>query len=77
MVNKHSHYYKDVNHLDQVDIYRILTLFEVTDPCLQHAVKKLLCAGHRGTKDKEKDITEAIDTLSRWKDMQIENLGEI
>ena len=45
---KHSHYRRDVRHLDTIDIYRVLQLFGVTDPCLQHAAKKLLCAGQRG-----------------------------
>ena len=47
-------------------------MFEVTDPCLQHAIKKLLVAGGRGAKDEYKDVQEAIDTLSRWQDMRIE-----
>ena len=37
----------------------------MTDPCLQHAIKKLLCAGQRGVKDQAKDINEAKDTLER------------
>ena len=32
---KHSHYYKDVSNLNLIDVYRVLDLFEVTDPCLQ------------------------------------------
>ena len=75
MSEKHTHYYKDVSHLETVDIYRVLELFKVTDPCLQHAVKKLLCAGIRGAKDKDKDIQEAIDTLQRWQEMRREDLG--
>lgn len=72
---KHSHYFKDVSNLQKIDIYRVLDLYEVTDPCVQHAVKKLLVAGKRGAKDKPKDIQEAIDTLTRWQDMQGENNG--
>jgi hypothetical protein len=66
---KHSHYFKNVRHLDGIDVYRVLELFNVTDPCLQHAIKKLLCAGKRGAKDEERDVEEAIDTLGRWQDM--------
>ncbi|WVH13936.1 hypothetical protein CASP1_00013 [Alcaligenes phage CASP1] len=72
---KHSHYFKDVSNLNKIDVYRVLDLYEVTDPCIQHAVKKLLVAGKRGAKDQAKDIQEAIDTLTRWKDMQGENNG--
>lgn len=69
---KYKHYYKDVKHLDAVDVYRVLELFNVTDPCLQHAIKKLLCAGNRGAKDEERDVEEAIDTLGRYLDMRVE-----
>ena len=66
---KHNHYFKKTVHLDAVDVYRVLELFNVTDPCLQHAVKKLLCAGDRGAKDMEQDVQEAMDTLERYQDM--------
>ena len=66
---KHNHYFKSTVHLDAVDVYRVLELFNVTNPCLQHAVKKLLCAGGRGAKDMEQDVQEAMDTLERWQDM--------
>lgn len=68
----HSHYFKDVTKLDWLDVYRVLALFGVTDPCLQHAVKKLLVAGARGAKDITKDVTEAVDTLKRWQEMRAE-----
>lgn len=29
---KHPHYYKDVRHLQTIDVYRVLHLFNVTDP---------------------------------------------
>lgn len=67
--NNYPHYYKDVAHLKNVDVYRVLTLFKVDDPCLQHAIKKLLCAGDRGDKSMIKDITEARDTLNRHLEM--------
>lgn len=70
----HSHYFKDVSKLDTIDVYRVLSLFNVTDPCIQHAVKKLLVAGGRGAgKDINKDIQEAIDSLLRWKEMRAED----
>lgn len=69
---KHRHYYKDVSLFKTIDVYRVLDLYDVADPCLQHAIKKLLVAGGRGWKDMEKDVQEAIDTLERWKEMQEE-----
>ena len=71
-MRKHNHYFKPC-HYNEIDIYRVLKLFEVIDPCLQHAIKKLLLAGGRGSKDQYQDIQEAIDTLNRWQDMYIED----
>lgn len=73
--NAFPHYYKKVEHLKHVDVYRVLQLFQVTDPCLQHAVKKLLVAGGRGPKDPIKDVHEAIATLERFLEMRFEDPG--
>jgi hypothetical protein len=70
---KHSHYKKPVAGLQFVDVYRVLALFGVTDPCIQHAVKKMLVAGGRGAKDISQDVQEAIDTLQRWQEMRRED----
>ena len=69
----HSHYFKDVSNLKFIDVYRVLLLFAVTDPCLQHAVKKLLCAGNRGVKDELKDVQEAISSLTRYLEIKTED----
>ena len=63
--SKHKHYFKDVSKLKEVDVYAILYLFEVTDPCIAHVVKKLLCTGKRGHKDFERDLQDSIDSLVR------------
>jgi len=56
-----------------IDVYRVLLLFGVTDPCLQHAVKKLLCAGRRGGgKGEAQDVAEAQEALQRWREMRAE-----
>jgi hypothetical protein len=70
---KHSHYYKDVRHLNTIDVYRVIDLFDVEHPALQHAVKKLLCAGGRGPKDQLRDVREAIDALNRFVEMHNED----
>lgn len=76
--NKHPHYHKDVRHLETIDVYRVLALFNVTDPCIQHAVKKLLVAGGRGAgKDISRDIQEAVDSLNRWQEMQAEDVAPL
>lgn len=69
---KHGHYFRPCPY-SFVDVYRILLVFGVTDPCMQHAIKKLLVAGGReGGKDQTRDVQEAIDTLTRWIEMRIE-----
>lgn len=61
---KHSHYFKSVAHLEQIDVYRVCDLFGVC-PTVAHAVKKLLVSGGRGPKGQRQDLQEAIDTLQR------------
>ena len=48
-----------------VDVYDVLTAFNVTNPAAAHAVKKLLCAGLRGHKGPGTDYTEAADACRR------------
>jgi len=69
----HEHYFKNVEHLKTIDVYRVLDLFGVTNPCVQHAVKKLLCSGTRGVKDERRDIEEAVSSLVRCLEMQTED----
>lgn len=75
-MRKHSHYFKDVSQLTEVDVYRVCQLFNVDDPsgAIQHAIKKLLLPGQRGAgKDRRKDIKEAVDTLNRRLEMMDED----
>lgn len=72
MARAFSHYFRDVRHLEGMDVYRVLQLFEVTDPALQHAIKKLLVPGSRGAKDRRKDLEEAVASIER----ALEMMGE-
>jgi hypothetical protein len=74
MTTKHSHYHKPCP-FPSIDVYRVLDLFGVTDPCIQHATKKLLVAGGRGHKDIGRDVQDVIDSLERWKAMRAEELA--
>lgn len=68
--NKNGHYYKDVTKYKQLDVYRVLKLFNVTDQNIGHAVKKLLAPGCRsGGKSFEQDIIDARDSLNRLLEM--------
>ncbi len=48
-----------------VDVYDVLRAFGVACPAAQHAIKKLLCAGLRGNKSAEQDISEAANSCRR------------
>jgi len=69
----HTHYFKDVSNIDTIDVYRVLDLFDVNQPAIQHAVKKLLCGGKRGTKNTIEDYQEAIDSIKRAIEMTRED----
>jgi len=72
-MKEYNHYYKKVpKGVKYIDVYRVLEMFEVTNPSIQHAIKKLLVAGGRGHKDIDKDINEAIVSLKRWIEMREE-----
>lgn len=49
----------------QVDVYRVLDAFEVTDPALQHLIKKALCAGLRGHKCKAEDLMDIVGSAKK------------
>ena len=72
-MNEYKHYQKSVEHLKWIDVYRVLVLFGVSNPCLQHAIKKLLCKGIRGVKDERRDVEEAVSSLVRYLEMQTED----
>ena len=61
---KHSKYKKVIRGV-RVDVYDVIKAFEVHNPALQHAIKKLLVAGGRGYKDVAQDLQEAIDAIER------------
>lgn len=59
--NKYNRQCKGV----KIDVYDVLKAFEVTDPALQHLVKKALCAGLRGYKTLEQDLQEVLESAKR------------
>jgi hypothetical protein len=48
-----------------IDVYDVLKAFNVQNPAIQHAIKKLLKGGERGIKSKVQDYTEAIESINR------------
>ena len=48
-----------------VDVYDVLRAWDVRDPAIQHAIKKLLQPGQRGSKSAVQDLREAIGSIER------------
>jgi hypothetical protein len=53
-----------------IDVYDVLNAFNVRNPAIQHAIKKLLKGGERGVKSKVQDYTEAIESITRAIDLE-------
>lgn len=48
-----------------IDVYDVLQAFNVTNPALQHLVKKALAVGQRGHKDKMEDLRDILASAQR------------
>lgn len=59
-----SKYHKQIKGVE-IDVYDILDGFGVTNPAIQHAIKKLLAGGKRGYKDEVQDYEEAMASIKR------------
>ena len=46
-----------------VDVYRVLDAFKTDSAAIDHAIKKLLCGGLRGNKNRLQDYKEAIRSI--------------
>lgn len=60
----------DVSNLYQLDVFRVLRIFDVTDPCIQAVVHQLLKPSRVL---QEKQVTAAIEKLERWQEMKQED----
>lgn len=65
--------YKRVINGASVDVYDILKAYEVNNPALQHLIKKALCAGIRGHKDRKTDMKEILSAANRA--LELEEIG--
>lgn len=54
-----------------VDVYDVLMAWDVTNPALQHLIKKALQPGNRGHKSREQDLQDIIDSAIRAKELEI------
>lgn len=55
----------------EIDVYDVLKAFNVVNPAIQHAIKKLLAGGQRGYKDVEQDYNEAIQSIQRGIELDV------
>lgn len=72
----YNHYFKELPAgITHIDVYRVIQLFSVAAGPIDHAVKKLLCAGGRGrtTKNTKQDLIEARDSICRALEMMEED----
>ena len=53
-----------------VDVYDVLMAWNVTNPALQHLIKKALQAGDRGHKSRKQDLQDIIDSAIRAKELE-------
>lgn len=53
-----------------VDVYDVLMAWNVTNPALQHLIKKALQAGDRGHKSREQDLQDIIGSAIRAKELE-------
>ena len=54
-----------------VDVYDVLMAWNVSNPALQHLIKKALQPGDRGHKSREQDLQDIIDSAIRAKELEI------
>lgn len=64
-----SKYTKEINGVS-VDVYDVLKAWQVTNPALQHLIKKALQCGGRGHKDSSQDLQDIIDSAIRAKELE-------
>lgn len=65
-----SKYHREIKPGVFVDVYDVLHAFNVTNPALQHLVKKALAAGQRGHKDRATDLDEIVQSAIRARELE-------
>lgn len=60
----------------QVDVYEVLRAYKVSCPAVQHAIKKLLCAGLRNKGSRNQDLREAVVSINRAIEFEVQDIKE-
>ena len=68
---KYNKYLREIKPGVFVDVYDVLMAWNVSNPALQHLIKKALQPGDRGHKSREQDLQDIIDSAIRAKELEI------
>jgi len=72
-----SKYDKTLYNGTVIDVYDVLDAWEVKNPAVQHAIKKLLQPGERGHKTTLDDLHEAYQSIARAIDLETDRSEEV
>lgn len=72
MAAEKSKYHREIKPGVFVDVYDVLAAWNVTNPALQHLIKKALQPGARGHKTTEQDMQDIIDSAIRAKQLEVD-----
>lgn len=67
---KKNPYLREIKPGVWVDVYDVMNAWAVTNPALQHLLKKALQPGERGHKSREQDLQDIIDSAIRAKELE-------
>lgn len=67
-----SKYHHEIKPGVWVDVYDVLAAFNVTNPALQHLIKKALQAGNRGHKSLAEDLNDIVKSAERARELGYE-----
>ena len=76
MIDPTNKYQREIKPGVWVDVYDVLIAFDVTNPAIAHALKKLLCPGQRGHKSIAHNLTEARVSIDRAIELTFERNGD-
>lgn len=71
---KRSKYHREIKPGVWVDFYDIVNAWSVTNPALQHLIKKALQPGERGHKDLLTDMQDIVDSAVRARQIEVERV---
>lgn len=71
---KRSKYHREIKPGVWVDVYDVIVAWAVSNPALQHLLKKALQPGERGHKTIEKDMQDIIDSAVRAQQIEVERV---